>query len=792
MPLFKKMFFAFFLSCSAIVGAQEKPTNMNDLSEVYADYFKLNREVIFLHLNKTVVVPGENIWFAAYVFNPKIQRLNYLTTNLHVNVYNAEGLLMEAETVYMQNGHGAGYFKLDSLYTPGKYQIRASTKYMDNFRENLAFTHTFTILGESNELPIPVEYDLQLLPEGGHLVSNVLNTVGVKLINNSGKGVFFTNGKLLNEQNEVVNTFKSNQFGLSKFGFIPVSGKKYHVVLTPSNGNQIHEVLPVASSKGIVLGANTMQPDKIIFSFRTNPKTYESIIGKTFYMAMHQKGKMKVIGFIIPHDKMEAIIPISKKALWPGINTITVFNENFDPILERMVFNRLGIKRKLISGNFLRKERDSLVLNFKSADTLGLHTLSISILPKETKAYQPQNNIFSAFYIEPYIRGELENGAYYFYNNIEERRRDYDMDLLLLTQGWTKYLWHNVFHNTPTELFEHEQGFSLRGTINNRNEEKENHVFLKSANNGLFKMIELKEDGSFKLENIFLSDSSEISIGLVNKNHKISKPSIYMQVFPVKKSKAIETVLKPNELVFSEKKQVFRENLIVPKNFIQNTVSLDSILLIAKQKEKETSIFYTSFGTKVVKVTDDLSKSFIFVTNLIRFNGFGVVSDFNSVKIYSQRGTHFSGPLKTLIVLNGMPLTDNFELLNLKTRDVETITFNKSGGNYGSRAPGGIIHIETKNGHGSAANSSQSIFSYIAENGFAQQKEFYAPKYTTYTSKLFDEYGVIGWFPTVILDENGSASVKILNTMQPMLKVYVEGMTSGGALISEIMNLKID
>lgn len=168
-----------------------------------------------MHLNKTVVVPGEELWFSAYVFNPKVQKPHFLTTNLHVNLYNEAGKLMEAQTLFIENGKGSGFFDLQFLrknkqaedeknpqqrlnYPPGKYLIKASTKYMENFREDLSFSQSFTILGDTTQTGVQRKYDLQLLPEGGHLVANVSNTVGVKLIDNTGKGVFFTDAKVLN------------------------------------------------------------------------------------------------------------------------------------------------------------------------------------------------------------------------------------------------------------------------------------------------------------------------------------------------------------------------------------------------------------------------------------------------------------------------------------------------------------------------------------------------------------------------------------------------------------------
>ncbi|HET8808722.1 MAG TPA: hypothetical protein VFM65_00465 [Flavobacteriaceae bacterium] len=768
------------------------PGDTQELSQKHVDYFAMDREAVFLHLNKTTVVSTENIWFSAYSYNPKLYKASAITTNLHVNLYNDQGKLMEAKTVFMENGQGAGYFELDSLTPPGTYLIKASTKYMENFREDLSFSQTFTILGKTDIPEVPIKYDLQLLPEGGHLIANVANTIGVKLIDNTGKGVFFTGGKVLNGQQEVVNTFKSNKFGLSKFQLVPKINEAYMVVLTTEHGKDIRKKIAAPEVRGIALSTNAMLPKEIIFSVKTNQKTYEHIKNTTFFMAIHKDGRMRTLSFIIPEKSLTANIRIPKKALYTGMNTFTIFDQHFNPVSERLIFNNEGLKRKNITADYKKMKRDSLILSLKSLDSLGLHSLSISVLPAGTKAYQPNNGIFSALYIEPYITGNLEDGGYYFSDKTPERRRNYDLDLLLLTQGWSKYSWKDIFNNTPKEYFEPEQGFTILGKISDRNEKKENQAFVKSQENDLFAIVNLKEDGSFRLENVFLKDSSSVSIGLINnKNNKTSKNPVYIRVLPTKDDLQNSEI--KNETVAEEKNhpsEALEQKPIVPDNFLKNAVSLGYIYLQGEKRKKTDYSGEAAFSEKVI-ITKDLAKSFTYVTNLIRFHGYTVVRKATSVLVYSERGASFSGPLPTLIVLDNMPLRSNDQLIYLQTKDVESITFNKTGGGYGSQAPGGVIRIKTSKDYYSSRNNIETTSVYIAKNGFATNKEFYAPKYTSYTKGYFADYGVIDWFPSMNLNKNGETTFRVYNTLQPKINLYIEGMTAEGALISETITLEI-
>ena len=101
---------------------------------------------------------------------------------------------------------------------------------------------------------------------------------------------------------------------------------------------------------------------------------------------------------------------------------------------------------------------------------------------------------------------------------------------------------------------------------------------------------------------------------------------------------------------------------------------------------------------------------------------------------------------------------------------------------------GGVIRIETKKYYGGNQKNIETALIAKALNGFATEKEFYAPKYTSYTSGFFEEYGVIDWLPSFSLNEKNS--FKILNTLQPEIELYIQGMTMNGALISERIKLK--
>ena len=90
----------------------------------------------------------------------------------------------------------------------------------------------------------------------------------------------------------------------------------------------------------------------------------------------------------------------------------------------------------------INKQIDSTVVVLKTNPILKGVNLSVSVLPSSTSAYTSDNNIISKFLFNPYIKGDIENPWYYFDNT--DREKNHDLDLLLLTQGWSKYSWINI------------------------------------------------------------------------------------------------------------------------------------------------------------------------------------------------------------------------------------------------------------------------------------------------------------------------------------------------------------
>ncbi|MGB5271043.1 MAG: hypothetical protein WBN52_11115, partial [Eudoraea sp.] len=426
----RKIFYIVLLSvilCSSLLAQ-----NNTTIKESYESYFELPRESVFLHLNKSTYVVGEELWFSAYAYDRKNNVPFTQTTNLHVALYNEKGIPVVNQLVMMVNGHTKGNISIDSTYASGDYFIKASTNWMRNFTEDDSFLQKIQVINENakvRQLP-ETNYDLQLLPEGGHLVEGLESVIGVKLIDSDGRGVVFNTGSLVNDRGRTVMDFKGNAFGMASFPFRPENGS-YNVSIKLGDNKVVKAPLPPVSEKGIVLRVvNNYGDNELLIAMATNKKTLKDIRNKKFRLLVHKDGEIATTRSVaFDNSQKETLLSINRKLLFPGVNTATLFDENNKPIAERLFFNPLELKDMQVEVYLNEKLKDSLAIGIDVSSAFANNgSLSISVLPAATRAYNQKVNILSEFLLKPYISGYIENPAYYFRGF--GPKRNFDLDLL--------------------------------------------------------------------------------------------------------------------------------------------------------------------------------------------------------------------------------------------------------------------------------------------------------------------------------------------------------------------------
>jgi hypothetical protein len=785
-----------FLFSLCISHAQET----NKAEENYLEYFKLPRETLYLHTNKTLYLADEDIWFKAYAFDRKNELTSKTTSNIYLGLYNSEGVQLDKRLYLGQKGVAIGNYTLDSLLPSGEYYLKISTNWMKNFKEDDAYIQKIQVLNpkvsakETNKIS-EKEYDFQFLPEGGHILEGVKNTIGIKAIDDEGKGTK-SSGVIVNSKNEEVARFSSNVLGIGKFSLIPDSGENYTAKITLESGKEFEQKLPKMDDIGVAITVNNLISDKTIITLSLNQASFDQMSDQQFKLLLHKDGKVKSIPIVF--NELTNQIVIAKKDLFKGVNTVTLFNEKEEPILERMFFHHEGAVKNY--DFYLSKtgtDFDTIIYKVRTNEVLGEQILnaSISVLPGETVSYNPEHNIVSAIHLQPYVQGVIENPQYYFKDF--DRKKQFELDALLLTQGWSRYSWDRIFNLPPKPSFDFEYGISVNGFVNNRKNQNITQLFMYPTALNKAKFIPVDEEGRFQMSNFYPQAGEEIRFSYLGNDGKMRKPSMSLSYIKLLGKDNINT--QDYQSFFS----YYQDKTNIPDQFIidDSYEELEEIQIKTdyKKKLREESRDPILVNGKVTKVTDDVALRFRRVLDFIQnsgydvFDGDGAVAPLGSVVILSRsRGQ----PAAPAIFLDDILVNDINFLTTMTMDQVDRIVVDRTGVGLGLTANnggfGGAIKIFTRRNIlnlNNGVDSVQNMFVSKSNFGFEPVKEFYVPRYASYNLQSFRDYGVIHWDPDLNIYSTTSDDLKVLDTGLDDINFYIEGISSDGSVFSQVIKL---
>ncbi|MEM6685122.1 MAG: hypothetical protein AAF617_04940 [Bacteroidota bacterium] len=748
------------------------------VEEEYTAYFKLPREALHVHLNKTTFFKGEEIWFKGYAYDQRNQLVSKATTNINVGIYDATGKQVKKALFAAENGMTYGNFAIDSTFTAGTYYVKAETNWMKNFKEDNAFIQKIEIVTSETinreKKTEKAQFDFQFLPEGGHIVADTKNNIGFKIVNNNGKGVM-ASGIVFDQDKKQVAYFESKTLGMGKFLFQPQKDKQYTAEITVENGATITKNLPTAEAQGVSLMMKIAPDGNIILQFNTNEQTLANYPNKTYKILIHQSGKLKTAA--LKFRDIQKSVSIEKERLFKGINTITVFDEEQHPILERLFFNDFGMNNTNINVAKLNKIQDSIIVSVKALNLTKNANVSISVLPEATESYNPTHNILSSFYLKPHIKGAVENPQYYFQNM--DRKKKYELDILLLTQGWSRYDWNDIFGVKPKATYRFENGITISGRVNKPASGVEK-LFLYATKNHNSKIIELDENQGFEFTGLFLEEDEELKFSYLSENGPMRKPGMYVRfITPHKEDKLSEAYLENTSHI-----KYITTDFTVPKDFFYKDVEkLDTVNLKAEKKKPKYNPFFM-VNPVVNEVTMEEYVRYNNIVEYLNIVGFDASQDFaGNVYINSRVAT--KRPPR--VFFNDVPLNSFNILYNMSLAEVESVVVDKfSIAPSTEKSTQGVIKIYSR--LTPLFKKEKTEVPYLkasAPVAFAKQKEYYSPKYSSYLNPIFQKYGAISWVPSVVLNTETATTFKIYNTYTKNVTICIEGIAENGDLISE-------
>ena len=766
------------LSICATSFGQDK-----EIEKSFKNYFEYTREIPHLQLNKTTFLSGEKIWFQAYVIDQNSNKLHTNTSNLYVSIFEETGKMKDQELIEIKNGIGRGSIAIDSSFTNKTYYIKASTNWMLNFKENNSYQQKITIVSSEKYKEEIVStfseedyFEFKLFPEGGHYVTNAENTVGILLKDANNKGLEIKEGIIKNSDGEFIDTFSINKFGLGKASFYLPEDDSYSFIAELPNGIKIERKITEPRTIGVLL--KTMQTaNGVEILIETNPITAALLKGKSYTLFIHNTKTYKQFNIEFNAENAKYLIALKKADLEHGINIITLFNEEQNAISERIIYNEHQDLFFDVNINQLATSRDSIALRITNNSNDKIH-LSASFLPIKTKAYRPINTIKSSFILNPYVRGQIEKPEYYF--NSSNKNRLEELDLLLITQGWSKYSWKNIFKNPEKPTYEFENGIDIKFSLNNPLKKNHTVVVYSDANN----LITEIKPGSQELllKNSFLIKDSKFHFGLKISNNFVNKigPSL------TSSNSSITDVLKTDFIKEPNKAELEVSNF---KTLTDGVSTLDEVIVKTKRVKEENS----AYGFATMLTTFKMDKMVVtggdLVLDFLSFKRFDVQITNGDIFIGKRRpdrnhsmssgeSDNYTRQLRAVrVYLDGNEITQSLWILDgLYLNTLKSISFGQDPSQFNE-----VIYMYSLSAKEYSRKNSTFKEFYLPV-GFSKQIEYYSPKYPSYLDQTYQNYGAILWKPFITVNANSTYEFRVPINQQENIKMYLEGISSSGKL----------
>ena len=464
------------------------------------------QERVYLHFDNTAYYLGETMWFKAYVTSGLADEEKAISKVLYVELCAPEGYVVETKKYKLdENGRCDGEFELKPSLLSGYYEVRAYTRYMLNWGDEAVFSRVFPVYdkvngnnydfknmldrkrsfmyrGEwmTNELP---EADLRFYPEGGHIVDGIETTVAYEL-----KGYDGAHGNdtiTILADGEIVTRCVPTTLGMGRFKLLPRRGVKYRAEVTISrhkNGKKktFKFELPKIEKEGVTLSARKADGNINIAIKNNIPATANlgCVIVNNGYMQLYET---------FTSDEKEKKIQMPLDRLAEGVNRVILFSDSV-PLAERQFFvthdsivagdiSTVRLTAKINGRNpkdVILQPYEKITLTVEREDGKPIapdaeFSLSVSDFSNRQKMSY-EHNIYTHTLLGSQLKGYSPDAERYF--DHENPAREEELDLLMLTHGWTSYDWSKLARSHIDVRHHAEEGIELSGEVYTREPNK--------------------------------------------------------------------------------------------------------------------------------------------------------------------------------------------------------------------------------------------------------------------------------------------------------------------------------
>ena len=449
---FRYLIAVFLCTCCGCIFGQD-----NALQE-YAQRLQafgktLPQEHVYVHMDNNCYYLGDTIYYKAYIRRSDTGTPSNISGVLYAELLNHDGYLVQRQMLEVKDGEAIGlnwdvrehrhsrfaekyfynkkiardyYRDYDKLYsrvipvydkpqTPGEYFPDMTLRPLSrHFRDN------------DNENTVKVSF----YPEGGGLVAGTQQRVAWEARNGKGQyvdGVMTVQGReyqTLNRGRGVM------EVDVPEIGHIQATFQPNDDACIPVTQN-----LPKIHKTGARLRVDVSDD-----SFVINIHAVDSAAQERLGITIMKDGVLKLFA-----TNEKNTLNYSPAESGSGVYQVTVFNRQGRVYADRLVFYRapeLQAQNVIITGIPEESMKPYEMADIQLQGAPDAH-LSVSVRDAACSEYIYDNaSIMAEMLLSSEVRGFIPDPDWFFENDDEEHR--VALDLLMMTQGWRRYVWREM------------------------------------------------------------------------------------------------------------------------------------------------------------------------------------------------------------------------------------------------------------------------------------------------------------------------------------------------------------
>ncbi|SDE32208.1 hypothetical protein [Niabella drilacis] len=554
------------------------------------------REKLYLHTDKNDYLAGDTIWYKLYLTEALYHTPSSKSGVAYVELIDESRRIIRRYALHTLAGTGLGEFATDTLFNPGKYIIRAYTRWMRNFGDSLLYEKeislsrrqqqwfiankevrieegqnqstvnlTFTLKDNHHQLlkdltsqifitdktgrlirkegfntgagarvtvrfpisnltdiiyagigdtpsqllarfPVTLKKgpDLQFMPESGHLVAGIENTVAFKAVNENGKHSSLS-GSVVDQSGQVITHFTPLYKGMGVFKLVPQPQGIYTALL--ANGQRIP--LPAVEMNGTLVHVNNNHSSGNVEILIKGSGT---ALNKSYFLTVQQRG-YEVYKTKIDLTATTPGIAIERSGFLSGVASVNLLAENGQVLNERAFFinhqDPLSLNFSTDKRAYHKRDSVSLKLTVRNAENLpvaGSFSIAVTDDGQVARNREQDPSILTYLLLQSDLKGPVETPGYYFSNTGDSIARA--ADALMLTQGFVRYQWDSTAFQYEAEPEFVIKGRIIKGINSGAKAVKVGLVGTQKDGSPLMLLAQTDDKGDFEFNNIPPFESS--------------------------------------------------------------------------------------------------------------------------------------------------------------------------------------------------------------------------------------------------------------------------------------------